>query len=134
MNHNILIETTFKGKSCLSCVYMEEAVWDVLPKYGGRVTYGKVDIFSDGGKERFLELSCALFGEAGVFKHHRLAPIPSLFIEGELIFDAIPDRDELEAAIEEHLMLPKCEREKKAADTGDSKYRGNDRHAEKSGC
>ncbi|MBC2745106.1 MAG: hypothetical protein HGJ93_19300 [Desulfosarcina sp.] len=69
--------------------------------------YSKVDILSARGKKRFLDLSCSLFGEAGVFKYHRLAPIPSLFIDGELYFDAIPSRDELEAAIEETLSLHK---------------------------
>ena len=127
MTHSMLIETTFKGKSCLSCVYMEEAVWDVLPQYGDRVAYSKVDILVAPGKKRFLELSCALFGEAGVYKHHRFAPIPSLFINGELYFDAIPSRDELEAAIEENLI-----RKRQAAGPEDSKRRGNDNHAEKS--
>ena len=107
MKNTIHIEATVKGKSCLSCVYMEEAVYDVLPKYGDRVTYGKVDVFSTEGKQRFLDLSCALFGESGVYRYHRLAPIPSLFIDGELYFDAIPTRDELEAAIEETLSLGK---------------------------
>ncbi len=100
MKNTIHIEVTFKGKSCLSCVYMQEAVLDVLPKYGEKVLYGKVDIFTARGKKRFLDLSCALFGEAGVYKYHRLAPIPSLFIDGELYFDAIPSRDEMEAAID----------------------------------
>ena len=104
MKKTIHIEATFKGKSCLSCVYMEKAVWDVLPKYGDRVTYGKVDIFLEQGKKRFLDLSCSLFGEAAVFKQHRLAPIPSLFINGELYFDTIPSRDELEEAIEKNLI------------------------------
>jgi len=44
-----------------------------------------------------------LFGESGVYKAHRLAPVPSLFIDGELVFDAIPPRFELEEAIEEAL-------------------------------
>lgn len=105
MQKPIVIETTFKGKSCLPCVYMEAAVQDVLPKYDDKVTYDRVEILSSQGKKRFLELSCSLFGEAGVFKHHRLAPLPALFINGELYFDAIPSRDELEEAIEENLLL-----------------------------
>jgi len=43
----------------------------------------------------------ALFGEEGVYKKMRLAPVPSLFIDGELAFDSIPLRFELEAALEE---------------------------------
>ena len=98
------IETTFKGKSCISCVYMEAAVLDVLPVYDDRVTYSRVDILTAEGKKRFLDLSCSIFGETGVYKNYRLAPIPSLFIDGELYFDAIPSRDELQEAIEAILM------------------------------
>lgn len=95
MKQRLHIETTFKGKSCISCAYMEEAVLDVLPIYDDRVTYSRVDILTAEGKKRFLDLSCSLFGEADVYKKFRLAPIPSLFIDGELYFDAIPSRDEL---------------------------------------
>ncbi len=106
MKKTIHIEATFKGKACLSCVYMQEAVYDVLPKYGDTVTYSKVDIFTARGKKRFLDLSCALFGEEGVYKYHRLAPIPSLFLDGELCFDVIPSRDELEAALADIIHAP----------------------------
>ena len=58
---------------------------------------------SHGGKERFLDLSVTLFGRDGVYKHARLAPVPSLFIDGELVFDGIPPRFELVEAIEEAL-------------------------------
>ena len=104
MQNRIHIEVTFKGKSCLPCVYMEEAVLDILPEYKRQVAYCKLDIQSEAGKKRFLALSCSLFGEKGVYENHRLAPIPALFMDGELIFDAIPTRDELEEAIEEKLL------------------------------
>jgi hypothetical protein len=78
---------------------MEAAVMDVMPGYGDRLAYSRVDIMSEDGKKRFLDLSCALFGEAAVYQHHRLAPIPALFMDGVLVFDAIPSRDELEEAI-----------------------------------
>lgn len=110
MTKSIHIETTLKGKSCVACIYMQEAVRDVLPQYGGRVIYSAIDIFSESGRKRFLELSCTLFGEEGVYEHCRLAPIPSLFIDGKLHFDAIPARDELEDAIEENLSLSKLEK------------------------
>ena len=95
MKQTLHIETTFKGKSCISCTYMEAAVLDVLPTYNDRLTYSRVDILTAEGKKRFLDLSCSLFGETAVYKQYRLAPIPSLFIDGELYFDAIPSRDEL---------------------------------------
>jgi hypothetical protein len=99
----ILIEVMYKADYCLACLYMDEAVREVLPRYAERVDYRRVDFLKGDGKRRFLELSCSLFGEDGVYKAHRLAPVPSLFIDGELVFDAIPPRFELEEAIEEAL-------------------------------
>lgn len=93
----------YKNRACLPCTYMDEAVRDILPEYVGRIEYRRTEISSPQGKERFLELSCTLFGQEGVWKYHRLAPIPSLFINGELVFDAIPPKDELLDAIEEYL-------------------------------
>ena len=99
----ILIEVMYKAVSCLPCFYMDEMVQEVLPSYGDRVAYRRIDIMKAEGKKRFLELSCTLFGEDGVHKNLRLAPVPSLWINGELYFDAIPPRFELEEAIEEVL-------------------------------
>ncbi|MBU0463372.1 MAG: hypothetical protein KKD21_06575 [Proteobacteria bacterium] len=98
----ILIEVMYKADSCLPCFYMDEAVREILPQYNGRVEYQRVDL-KGSGKERFLELSVSLFGEEGVYKYKRIAPIPSLFIDEELFFDAIPPRHELEDAIQEML-------------------------------
>lgn len=97
----ILIEVMYKADYCLPCFYMDEAVREVLPKYAKHVKYTRVDFMKGEGKKRFLELSVSLFGEEGVYKSLRIAPVPSLFIEGELCFDAIPPRHELEEAIEE---------------------------------
>jgi len=97
----ILIEVMYKADYCLPCLYMDEAVQAVLPVYAEHVNYRRVDFMTGEGKQRFLELSVSLFGEDGVYKHMRVAPVPSLFIDGELVFDAIPPAFELEAAIEE---------------------------------
>lgn len=99
----ILIEVIYKADYCLPCYYMDEAVREVLCQYGGRVQYRRIHFMTQEGGKRFLELSKSLYGEEGVLKHRRLAPVPSLFIEGELVFDMIPTRDELEEAIEEAL-------------------------------
>jgi thiol-disulfide isomerase/thioredoxin len=99
----ILIEVMYKADYCLPCLYMDEAVAEVLPKYGNRVEYRKVFFMKQEGKERFLALSRALYGEENFRRFHRLAPVPSLFIDGELVFDMIPPRFELEEAIEEAL-------------------------------
>ena len=91
----------FKAQYCLICLYMDEAIREILPEYEDYVEYRRVDILKGEGKKRFLDLSISLFGEEGVFKKLRLAPIPSMFINGELFFDAIPPRPMLEEAIEE---------------------------------
>ena len=99
----IIIEVMYKADYCLPCFYMDEMVRSVLPNYADRVEYRRVDFLKGGGKERFLELSQLLFGEEGVYKHCRLAPVPSLWINGELFFDAIPPQFELEEALDEVL-------------------------------
>ncbi len=99
----LLVEVMYKADYCLPCYYMDEAVREVLPLYEDRVDYRRVHFMTQAGGKRFLELSRSLYGEDGVLKHRRLAPVPSLFIEGELVFDMIPTRDELEEAIQEAL-------------------------------
>ena len=98
----------YKASYCLPCVFMDEAVREVMPKHDNYVEYHRVEFMKGVGKERFLELSRSLFGEEGVYKHHRIAPVPSLFINGELFFDAIPPKFELVEAIEEVLLEKGC--------------------------
>ena len=86
----IIIEVMYKADYCLPCHYMDEMVRSVLPNYADRVEYRRVDFLKGNGKERFLELSCLLFGDEGVHKHCRLAPVPSLWINGELFFRSVP--------------------------------------------
>ncbi len=97
----MVIEVMYKADYCLLCKYMDEAVKDVLPEYQEHVEYRRVDLLKGDGKKRFLELSVSLFGEEGVYKKLQIAPFPSLFIDGELFFDAIPPRHMLVEAIEE---------------------------------
>ncbi|GAB4268541.1 MAG: hypothetical protein Kow0092_22330 [Deferrisomatales bacterium] len=100
----LLVEVVYKADYCLPCFYMEEAVHEVLPQYEGRVDYRRVAFMeSTEHKKRFTELSIALYGKDKVYRMERLAPVPSLFIEGKLAFDMIPPRHELEAAIEQGL-------------------------------
>lgn len=103
MKEKLIIEVMYKASYCLPCYYMDEAVKDILPAFLDQVDYRRVDILTPTGKQRFIDLSVSLFGEEGVFRHSRIAPIPSLFINGELCFDAIPPRHELEEAIREIL-------------------------------
>lgn len=97
----VLLEVMYKASHCLPCFYMDKAVEEILPEYSDIVEYRRIDLQTASGKERFLELSVELFGEEGVYEFKRIAPIPSLFINGELFFDAIPPRHELEAGINE---------------------------------
>ena len=102
-SEKIIIEVMYKASYCLPCVYMDETVLEILPEYDGYIDYRRVDFMHSPGKERFLEISCELYGEEAVRKHCRVAPVPSLFIDGELFFDAIPPMFELKEAIEEVL-------------------------------
>ena len=97
----ILLEVMYKADYCLPCFFMDAAVQETLPQFEDLVEYRRVDIMVGNGKKRFLELSCELFGEDAVHKKIRLAPVPSLLINGELIFDQIPPQFELVNAIEE---------------------------------
>lgn len=99
----IIIEVMYKADYCLPCLYMDETVLEILPEYEGYIDYRRVDFMQSPGKERFLEISCELFGEDAVWKQCRVAPVPSLFIDGEMFFDAIPPMFELKEAIEEVL-------------------------------
>ena len=106
----IHLEIIYQGSHCPASHYMDKAVEEVLPLYGDQVRYTKVEYKkSQTHSQRFLELSVALFGESAVRHGCRLAPIPSLFINGKLIFDVIPRRDELEIAIETSLVGQKIE-------------------------
>ncbi|MEJ2285327.1 MAG: hypothetical protein P8X85_17235 [Desulfobacterales bacterium] len=100
----IIIEVMYKADYCLPCLYMDEAVREIMPQYEQVAEYRRVDFLKGDGKKRFLELSRSLFGDDGVDKHFRLVPVPSLFVNGELFFDAIPPKFELEEAIEEVLL------------------------------
>jgi hypothetical protein len=97
----LLLEVIYKADYCLPCFYMDQAVLDVLPQYDGLVEYQRVSFLeSDEAQERFMELSRKLYGIEKVENLEQVAPVPSMFIEGEMIFDMIPPRFELEEAIE----------------------------------
>ena len=101
MGKKLLLEVIYKADYCLPCVYMDKAVLDVLPQYEDLVEYQRVCFLeSDEAQERFLDLSKKLYGIEKVVNLEQVAPVPSLFIEGEMIFDMIPPRFELEEAIE----------------------------------
>lgn len=101
--NKLLIEVMYKADYCLPCFYMDETVREIFPKYADKAVYHRVEFMKGNGKERFLQLSYSLFGKENVHKYGRVAPVPSIFIDGELVFDAIPPMFELEEAILEAL-------------------------------
>ncbi len=106
-NGFIHIEIIHQGDHCPSCQYMADAVEEVIPKYADSIRFTKVAYTkSKEHARRFYDLSVSLYGEEELKKRMRCAPIPSLFIDGELMFDVIPPRDELINAIES--TLEKC--------------------------
>ena len=104
MSRKLLIEVIYKADYCLPCFYMDEAMEEILPLYEDLVDYQKVCFLESAeAEQRLLELSRAIYGLEKVDSLEQVAPVPSLFIEGELIFDMIPPRFELEEAIERAL-------------------------------
>lgn len=65
---------------------MARVVEAVLPAYGENVKYEKIVTKEMAGAMRFAELSKNL---------GRPAPVPSIFINGELIFDQTPGEGQL---------------------------------------
>lgn len=101
----IHLEIIYMGHQSPSCFYMAEAVEVIRPNYGNAVRVTRVEFMRSRVHAcRLYELSVHLYGEEAVRKKKKVAPIPSLFIDGELIFDCIPPQDELVKAINFHLM------------------------------
>ena len=84
-NGSIHIEIIHQGDHCASCQYMADAVEEVIPKYNDSIRFTKVEYTkSKAHARRFYDLSVSLYGEEELKKRMRCAPIPSLFIDGEL--------------------------------------------------
>jgi hypothetical protein len=99
------IEIIYKGHQCPSSFYMAKAVEAVVPRYGNHVEVIKVAFYASREYAcRLYQLSVSLYGEEAVRKQGRLAPIPSLFFNGELVFNHIPPQDELIQAIDFFLL------------------------------
>lgn len=88
------IEVIYEGDHCIPCVYMAEVVEEAAAKFGGRVRWEKVVLKRRPGAQRYAALS---------MKAGRVAPIPSLFVNEELVFDSIPPVEELEEYLEQVL-------------------------------
>jgi hypothetical protein len=108
---DIHLEIVYEGHQCPASHYMAQAVEEVLPLFEEgtirvtRIDYKKHKTCAD----RLIELSIALYGEDALRKQMRTAPIPSIFIDGRLVFDVIPQKDELIEAIERSLERKEAE-------------------------
>jgi hypothetical protein len=65
---------------------MARVVESVAPYFGDALKVEKIIIKQREGARRFREISKSL---------GRPAPVPSLFIEGQLVYDQIPGQEEL---------------------------------------
>lgn len=100
MKKSIHLEIVYEGDQCPASYYMAQAVFDVIGDYVDRVVVRKLEFKKNKQHaKRFEELSIALYGEQA-YRKMQLAPIPSIFVDGRLIFDVIPPRDELIETIE----------------------------------
>ncbi len=88
------VEVIYEGDHCLPCVYMAEVVEEAVKKFGDRVKWEKVVLKRRKGAQRYAELSV---------KYGRVAPIPSLFVNENMVFDMIPPVEDLEDYLENFL-------------------------------
>ncbi len=103
MKKQIHLEIVYEGDQCPASYYMAQAVMEVLDLFGDRINFTKLEFKKNKEhSKRFQELSIKLYGEES-FRKMQFAPIPSIFINGELVFDVIPVRDDLIKAIESFL-------------------------------
>jgi hypothetical protein len=70
---------------------MTRVVESVAAEYGQSLSWEKVVIKQREGARRFRELSQIL---------GRPAPVPSIFVEGQLVFDMTPGQEELRACLD----------------------------------
>ena len=73
---------------------MARVVDSVAPVYGDALQYEKIITKEMSGAMRYGELTKSL---------GRPAPVPSIFINGQLVFDTIPSQEELKACLDQHI-------------------------------
>ncbi|MFW2364953.1 MAG: HUIPC motif thioredoxin-like (seleno)protein [Desulforhopalus sp.] len=82
----IYLEVIHEGPHCIPCEYMAKVVETVAPEFGDKLHWEKVIITRRKGAFRYDDL-CKSMG--------RLPPVPSIFINGELVFDITPGPEKL---------------------------------------
>lgn len=93
---NVVLEIPYEGDHCAPCVYMLETAEEAVSGLGQGIMIELLFLRQAKGALRYNELSSQL---------GRPAPIPSIFLNGRLLFEVIPGVDDLREAIKE-LMAP----------------------------
>ncbi|MGD2272558.1 MAG: hypothetical protein PVI06_19315 [Desulfobacterales bacterium] len=71
---------------------MARVVESIAPDYGDKLQWEKVITKEMSGAMRYGELSKSL---------GRPAPVPSIFIDGQLVFDTTPSQEDLKACLDQ---------------------------------
>lgn len=82
----IHLEVIHEGPHCIPCEYMAKVVETIAPEFKGLLRWEKVILTRKEGAYRFEELAKTM---------GRLPPIPSIFINGKLVFDKTPGPEKL---------------------------------------
>ena len=90
----IHLEIFHEGEHWIPCVYMTRVVESVAPSFEDVLTWEKVITKELAGAQRYQEFSKLL---------RRPVPVPSIAINGRLVFEAIPGPKELKACIDRYI-------------------------------
>ena len=82
----IHLEVIHEGPHCIPCEYMAKVVEEVAPEFEGHLTWEKVIITKREGAFRYDDLAKEL---------GRLPPVPSIYINGKLVYETTPGPDDL---------------------------------------
>lgn len=97
--NKLLVEVIYEGDHCIPCVYMAEAVEAAVSRFGDMVEWRKVHLGRMEGAIRFAKL----LGSPSNANSGRRIPVPSIFLNGRLIYAQIPSVEDLEEAIRKAL-------------------------------
>jgi hypothetical protein len=92
----LLVEVISEGPHCVPCEYAIAAVEYVQEDYQDRIEVRIVETKRREDARRYLDL-CGSYGG--------LLPVPSILIEGRVIFEGIPGPEELCSALDEALLI-----------------------------
>ncbi len=92
----LLLEVISEGPHCVPCEYAIAAVEYVSEDYQGRIEIRIVETIRRRDARRYLDLCRSSGG---------LLPVPSILIEGRVVFEGIPGPEELRRALDTALLV-----------------------------